>query len=94
MDFQKYAFEILVKNDLVGEVFKCDSATLPDGGCMCVYPASAATIAKYGECVVSGQDVIDYLDFGNINVGAWVGILVGIIVLYRVVMYGILTIRR
>jgi len=94
MDYQAFSFDILVKNDLVGEVFRCDSATLPDGTCSCVYPASAATIAKYGACHVSGQDVIDYLEFGGIPVGGYAGIIVGIIVFYRVLTYLWFLVRR
>jgi ABC-type multidrug transport system ATPase subunit/ABC-type multidrug transport system permease subunit len=94
MDYQAFSFDILVKNDLVGEVFKCDSAFLPDGSCNCVYPASAETIAKYGRCYVSGQDVIDYLEFGGISIGAYAGIVVGIIFFYRLATYLWLRIRR
>ncbi|TXT03823.1 hypothetical protein VHUM_04344 [Vanrija humicola] len=85
MDYQTYAFELLAKNDLKGLLFNCNSATLPTGECMCTYPASAATIAQHGQCVVSGQDVLDYLGFGGIPMGGYAGILIGIIVLYRVV---------
>lgn len=94
MDFQTFAFDILVKNDLVGEVFKCNSAFLPSGDCNCVYPASAKTIELYGQCRVSGQDVIDYLEFGGISVGGYAGILVAIIVLYRVLLYLALYFQR
>jgi len=94
MDYQTYAFEILAKNDLSGELFKCDSAFLPDGSCMCVYPASAATIAEHGQCVVSGDDVLQYLGYAGIPVAGYAGILVGIIVLYRLITYAVLAIRR
>lgn len=94
MDYQTFAFEILAKNDLVGEVFNCDSATLPNGDCSCVFPPSAATLAQYGACKVSGQDVIDYLGFGGISIGGYAGIIVGIVVLYRVLLYLLLLIRR
>lgn len=68
---------------------------------MCTYPASATTITQHGQCVVSGQDVLDvsschvaasralltraqYLEFGGIPMGAYAGILIGIVVIYRV----------
>lgn len=94
MDYQTFAFEILAKNDLVGEVFDCNTAKLPDGACSCVYPPSAATLTQYGECKVSGQDVIDYLEFGGIPVAGYAGIIVGIIVLYRFLLWAFLKIRR
>lgn len=94
MDFQTFAFNILVKNDLVGEVFKCNSATLPNGDCSCVYPASAKTMELFGQCRVSGQDVVDYLEFGGIDVAGYAGILVAIIVLYRILLYLALYFQR
>ncbi|EJT48418.1 hypothetical protein A1Q1_02550 [Trichosporon asahii var. asahii CBS 2479] len=94
MDFQTFAFDILVKNDLVGEVFKCNSAFIPSGDCNCVYPASATSLELYGQCRVSGQDVIDYLEFGGISVGGYAGILVAIICIYRVCLYFALYFQR
>lgn len=94
MSYQTFSFEILAKNDFVGEVFNCDTAMLPDGSCSCAYPPSAMTIATYGQCKVSGQDVIDYLEFGGIPVGGYAGIIVGIIVLYRVLLWALLHFRR
>lgn len=87
MDYETFAFEAMAKNDLLGTVFKCNSGTLPDGSCACVFAPSAETIAKYGECMVSGRDVLDYLRFGGLSTGAYVGILISIIVIYRVLMY-------
>lgn len=94
MDFQTFAFDILVKNDLVGEVFKCNSAFLPSGDCNCVYPASAKSIELYGQCRVSGQDVIDYLEFGGIPLGGYAGILVAIFVFYKLCLYLALYFQR
>jgi ABC-type multidrug transport system ATPase subunit len=83
MDYQTFSFEILAKNDL-----------LPDGSCQCTYPPSAATIAEFGQCKVSGADVLQYLGYGGIPVGGYAGILVGIFVLYRVFLWALLKIRR
>ncbi|GMK57266.1 hypothetical protein CspeluHIS016_0401000 [Cutaneotrichosporon spelunceum] len=94
MDFQTFAFEILAKNDLFGEVFICDTGVLPDGSCQCTYPPSEATIATYGQCKVSGEDVLQYLGFAGINVGGYAGILVGILVVYRLVLWVALKLRR
>ncbi len=94
MDYQTFSFEILAKNDLLGEVFSCNTGVLPDGSCQCTYPPSAATIAEFGQCKVSGADVLQYLGYGGIPVGGYAGILVGIFILYRVFLWALLKIRR
>ncbi|KAL1409285.1 hypothetical protein Q8F55_006118 [Vanrija albida] len=86
MDYQTYAFELLVKNDLVGLAFNCVNK-LQDGACNCVYPPSAATISALGQCHVSGQDVIDNLGFGGIPMTGYAFVLVGIFIILRVLLY-------
>lgn len=70
MDYQKYAFELLANSDLRGLTFNCASTGCP-------YPSSI------GAGMVSGQDVLDELRIGGIDYGAWAGILVGIVFIYR-----------
>ncbi|KLT44207.1 P-loop containing nucleoside triphosphate hydrolase protein [Cutaneotrichosporon oleaginosum] len=93
-DYQTYAFEILAKNDFMGEVFNCNTGVLPDGSCQCTFPPSAATLAKYGQCKVSGEDVLQYLGYAGIPVGGYAGILVGIFVVYRILLWVLLKLRR
>lgn len=59
---QTYAFEALVKNDLVGLAFNCVNY-LKDGSCNCAYPPSQTTLDTLGQCKVTGQDVIDVSQF-------------------------------
>jgi hypothetical protein len=86
MDYQKYAFELLTNSDLRGLTFQCK--TMIQGTCACAYPSSTPEA-----CTVSGTDVLDYLDINGISYGKWTGILVSILVIYRICLYYALKIR-
>ncbi|KAG7449288.1 P-loop containing nucleoside triphosphate hydrolase protein [Guyanagaster necrorhizus] len=77
MDYQRYAFELLTNSDLRGLTFQCERTS--DGSCTCAYPSTSS-------CTVSGDDVLDYLDIRGISYASWVGIMVSIIVLYRIAL--------
>lgn len=84
MDYQRYAFELLTNSDLRGLTFQCERTS--DGSCTCAYPSTSS-------CTVSGDDVLDYLDIRGISYASWVGIMVSIIVLYRIALYYALRLR-
>lgn len=50
--------QLLANNDLRGLDFLCNTALDASGTCICTYPPSATT-KLIGQCVVSGQDVLD-----------------------------------
>lgn len=81
MDYQTYAFELLANSDLRGLNFSCE----PSG---CPYPSSV------GPGMVSGYDVLSSLDIGGISYGTYAGILVAILVIYRVALWAALRFRR
>ncbi|THU99958.1 P-loop containing nucleoside triphosphate hydrolase protein [Dendrothele bispora CBS 962.96] len=74
MDYQRYAFELLTNSDLRGLTFRCVN------DCTCAYPSSAPPES----CMVSGDDVLKYLDIRSIKYAEWIAVLVGINVIYRV----------
>ncbi|TEB08739.1 P-loop containing nucleoside triphosphate hydrolase protein [Coprinellus micaceus] len=86
MDYQKYAFELLTNSDLRGVTFTC--STIVNGSCACAYPSSTPST-----CMVSGDDVLRYLEIGDISYGKWAGIMVSIIAIYRIVLYLSLRLR-
>ncbi|KAJ7158040.1 P-loop containing nucleoside triphosphate hydrolase protein [Mycena crocata] len=86
MDYQRYAFELLTNSDLRGLSFKC--STLVNGTCVCAYPTSTPET-----CTVSGADVLDYLDIGDISYGSWAVIVICITLIYRVSLYLALRLR-
>jgi len=82
MDYQTYAFQLLVKNDFQGLVFPCDG-TAPNN-CFCSFPSSL--IAK-GLCAVSGDDVLKNLEIENTQFLLYTGIMLAIIFVYRVLFW-------
>ncbi|KAJ7164182.1 P-loop containing nucleoside triphosphate hydrolase protein [Mycena filopes] len=83
MDYQRYAFELLVNSDLRGLTFKC--VTTLNDTCACAYPSSTPET-----CTVSGADVLAYLDVGDISYGSWAVILIAITLIYRIALYAAL----
>lgn len=53
MDYQTYAFDLLVRNDFVGQILPCP--VQPDGTCLCPIPSS---LVSQGTCAVTGNDVL------------------------------------
>ncbi|KAK0206482.1 P-loop containing nucleoside triphosphate hydrolase protein [Desarmillaria ectypa] len=86
MDYQRYAFELITNSDLRGLTFQCERSS--DGSCSCAYPSSTPD-----SCTVSGDDVLEYLDIRGISYASWVGIMVSIIVIYRIALYYALRLR-
>ncbi|KAG7094840.1 hypothetical protein E1B28_005649 [Marasmius oreades] len=82
MDYQRYAFDLLSNSDLRGLVFQCSNA------CQCAYPSSTPAT-----CTVSGDDVLEYLEIRDIKYGKWIGVMVGINVVYRILLYVALRLR-
>ncbi|KAJ7019734.1 P-loop containing nucleoside triphosphate hydrolase protein [Mycena alexandri] len=80
MDYQRYAFELLTNSDLRGLAFKC--VTVVNGTCTCAYPSSTPET-----CTVSGADILNYLDVGNISYGKWAAILLATTLIYRIALY-------
>ncbi|SPO26649.1 related to ATP-binding cassette protein (ABC) transporter [Ustilago trichophora] len=86
IDYETYAFDILVKNDLKGLVFTCQGS-VQEASCNCSFPSS---LVQKGLCAVSGEDVLDALQINGISVGLYAGILVVIVVVYRILFYAVL----
>ncbi len=74
-------------NDLAGQKFTCETIS-SDGNstattCFCMFPSSLPP----SECAFSGNDVLRYYEIGGASVGNWVGVLVAIIVVFRILFY-------
>ncbi|BGP49303.1 hypothetical protein JCM10450v2_005187 [Rhodotorula kratochvilovae] len=91
IDYQTFSFELLVRNDFAGRVLPCgvDAAT---GACLC--PIASSLLAQTGECAISGADVLQDLDIAGVSDGLYAGILVVIIVVFRLLMWGMLVWRK
>lgn len=89
IDYETYAFDVLVKNDFKGLIFNC-AGSVAEGNCNCSYPSS---LIKEGICAVKGEDVLEALDLGGISTGLYAGILVVIVVVYRVLFWVVLRLQ-
>ncbi|KAG9039437.1 hypothetical protein FRB95_010726 [Tulasnella sp. JGI-2019a] len=90
IDYQTYAFALLVYNDLGGLSFTCDG-NASDGTCVCSYPSS---LIKQGKCELLGDDVLNALDIGGISFGLYISILLIIAIIYRVMLYVVLILKK
>lgn len=86
IDYETYAFDILVKNDFQHLTFTCQGS-IAQGNCNCSYPSS---LISKGMCAVSGLDVLEALGINGISVSLYACILLIIIVVYRVMFYAVL----
>jgi len=89
IDFQTYAFDLLVVNDFRGLVFSCE--TLSDGSCQCEY---ASSLISEGRCELAGEDVLNALQINGINFGLYASILLIITLLFRVILYFVLLLKK
>ncbi|KAF8178722.1 P-loop containing nucleoside triphosphate hydrolase protein [Pholiota molesta] len=74
----KYAFELITNVMYTREA----------GQCVCAYPSSTPET-----CTVSGEDVLAYLGIGEISYGKWAGILLSIVIIYRIILFFTLKLR-
>jgi len=89
IDYQAYAFDLLVVNDLRGLTFDC--ATLSDGSCQCDYPSS---LIAQGECKLLGDDVLNALNIGGISFKLYASILLIITLVFRILLYLVLVLKK
>ncbi|KAE8258035.1 hypothetical protein A4X13_0g1947 [Tilletia indica] len=86
IDYETWAFQLLVRNDLTGLVFPC-VGDIAARTCQCSFPSS---LIAQGQCAVSGEDVIRSLNFSNISTVQASFVLVAIIVVYRLAFWAVL----
>ncbi|KAH9935192.1 P-loop containing nucleoside triphosphate hydrolase protein [Epithele typhae] len=89
IDFQTYAFDLLVYNDLKGLTFACE--TLADGSCFCDYPSS---LIAQGECALAGEDVLNWLDINGISFKLYASVLLMITLVYRLLLFIVLSLKK
>ncbi|SPO34941.1 related to ATP-binding cassette protein (ABC) transporter [Pseudozyma flocculosa] len=72
IDYETFAFQLLVKNDFTGLVFKC-SGSLADNTCLCSQPS---TLVQTGQaCALRGEEVVRSLGFDGISTTLYAFIL-------------------
>ncbi|KAI0048707.1 P-loop containing nucleoside triphosphate hydrolase protein [Auriscalpium vulgare] len=91
IDYQTYAFDLLVYNDFHGIILQCE--TLADGSCFCDYPS---TLIAQGQCALAGDDVLQVRALGirGISFQLYCCILLIIAFIYRALLYLVLLLRK
>ncbi|KAK1756149.1 P-loop containing nucleoside triphosphate hydrolase protein [Echria macrotheca] len=86
-DYQKYVFENMMVNEFSERVYTCGKG--PDGGCQCMWQTDLAD-----QCLIRGQGVLDQYGYKPGYMGKDVGIMMGIIVGYRIAAWIVLKLKR
>lgn len=89
IDYETYAFNLLVGNDLSNVVFSC-SGNVAENTCRCQYPSS---LIQHGICAVRGEDVLHKLWIDGINITLYAFIPLIITVVYRLLFYTVLKLQ-
>lgn len=87
VDFQTFSFELLARSDLIGLTFDCP--TIP-GACACPYPSSFTPEV----CPLAGHNIIVNLGYAGVSDGLYVGILLIIILFFRLATWGTLMVKK
>ncbi|KAE8163758.1 P-loop containing nucleoside triphosphate hydrolase protein [Aspergillus tamarii] len=83
IDYQAYVFQGMMVNEFSQRTYSCGS------GCQCMYQTDLAD-----QCMIRGTGVLKEYGYATGRTGKWVGILIGIIAVYRLFGYIALVLRR
>ncbi|KAJ5701933.1 hypothetical protein N7488_009481 [Penicillium malachiteum] len=72
IDYQAYVFQGMMVNEFSKRIYSCGD------GCQCMYNTDLAS-----QCQIRGTGVLESYGYATGRTGKWVGILIGIIVVYR-----------
>ncbi|CAI7632231.1 unnamed protein product [Penicillium viridicatum] len=83
IDYQAYIFQGLMVNEFSERIFSCGDA------CQCTYTTDLAD-----QCQIRGTAVLETYGYQTGRTGKWVGILIGIIAVYRLLGWIALQLRK
>ncbi|RAH59944.1 ABC transporter [Aspergillus piperis CBS 112811] len=83
IDYQAYVFQGMMVNEFQHRIYSCGDS------CQCMYQTDLAN-----ECKIRGTGVLQEYGYATGRTGKWVGILMGIIAVYRLFAYFALVLRR
>lgn len=87
IDYQSWVFQGMMVNEFGSRNYTCP--TDASGGCTCMYQTELESL-----CLIDGQGVLKQYGYNNGESGKWVGILIGIITVYRLLGWLVLYLRR
>lgn len=82
-DYQKYVFEGMMHNEFGHRTYTCGK------GCQCMYQTPLAS-----ECKIAGQGVLDTYGYTENHFGRDVGIMLSIVIGYRIAAWIVLKIKK
>jgi hypothetical protein len=85
-DYQKYVFENMMVNEFSERVYSCG---VTDDGCRCMWQTDLAD-----QCLIRGQGVLDQYGYKPGHMGKDVGIMMAIIVGYRLAAWIVVKLKR
>ncbi|KAJ5777572.1 hypothetical protein N7520_000818 [Penicillium odoratum] len=83
IDYQAYVFQGMMVNEFSERTYSCGT------GCQCLYDTDLAS-----KCQIRGTAVLETYGYATGRTGKWVGILIGIIAVYRLFGWIALQLRR
>ncbi|PYH95270.1 ABC transporter [Aspergillus ellipticus CBS 707.79] len=83
IDYQAYVFQGMMVNEFQDRIYDCSA------NCTCMYQTDLAS-----ECKIRGIGVLHEYGYATGRTGKWVGILIGIIAVYRLFAFLVLVIRK
>ncbi|KAH9827792.1 ABC transporter G family member 17 [Teratosphaeria destructans] len=87
IDYQAYVFQGMMVNEFGHRDYSCQQN--PDGSCSCLYASDLQD-----QCLISGDVVLQNYGYKTGQTSKWVGIMVAIILGYRVLGWLVLYLRR
>jgi len=86
IDYQAYVFQGMMVNEFEHRAYACQRV---GDSCRCLYPSELEA-----QCKVAGRAVLENYGYATGREGKWVGILLGIIVVYRLLAWGVTWYRK
>lgn len=83
IDYQSYVFQGMMVNEFKDRSYGCGK------GCHCLYQSELAD-----QCRISGTAVLNQYGYKTGETGKWVGILLAIVLVYRILSWVALTLRK
>ena len=86
IDYQAYVFQGMMVNEFKDRSYSCEQRA---GQCYCMYPSELQD-----ECRIAGTAVLSEYGYALGREGKWVGIMIAIIVVYRLLGWGVTWARK
>lgn len=87
IDYQAYVFQGMMVNEFKSRSYDCERIAPDD--CRCMYPSILES-----ECKIAGTAVLDEYGYSVGKESRWLGIMIAIIVVYRLLGWAVTWLRK